>query len=135
MKNRIPHATVTRVNKCTGDEVVVTSDANGDFDFPCVDCDCEYYLKGEKSYFNEGINTASTMGLNCAGGGKVEVLLELAPYDPAIPKPITEALSTPGHLSIAPTFEGREIIEGSVIELPHIYYDFDKFYILSLIHI
>ncbi len=119
LKNSIPNATVTMVNKCTGDEVVVTSDANGDFDFPCVDCDCEYYLKGEKNFFLEGTNTASTMGLNCAGGGKVDVVLELTPYDPAAPKP----------LPIAPTFEGSKIVEGAVIELPHIYYDFDQFYI------
>lgn len=122
LKNTIPNATVTMVNKCTGDEVVVTSDANGDFDFPCVDCDCEYYLKGEKSFFTEGTNTASTMGLNCAGGGKVEVLLELTPYDPAVPKPSPI-------VAVAPTFEGTKIAEGAVIELPHIYYDFDQFYI------
>ncbi len=120
-KNTIPNATVTMVNKCTGDEVVVTSDSNGDFNFPCVDCDCEYYLKGEKTYFSEGTNNASTMGLNCSGGGKVEVLLELNPIDPSAPK-IAPA-------PIAPSFEGNKIVEGAVIELPHIYYDFDQFYI------
>jgi len=121
LKNTIPNATVTMVNKCTGDEVVVTSDANGDFDFPCVDCDCEYFLKGEKSFFTEGTNTASTMGLKCSGGGKVEVLLELTPIDPNAPKVVAAP--------IAPSFEGNRIVEGAVIELPHIYYDFDQFYI------
>lgn len=120
-KNNIPNTSVTMVNKCTGDEVKVTSDENGDFDFPCVDCDCEYYLKGEKNFFSEGTSIASTMGLNCAGGGKVEVLLELMPLDPAAPK--VNAIAP------TPEFEGNRIVEGAVIELPHIYYDFDQFYI------
>jgi len=120
-KNTIPNAKVTMVNKCTGDEVTVTSDANGDFDFPCVDCDCEYYLKGEKNYFLDGTNNATTMGLNCNEGGKVEVLLELTPYDPSEPKPLPFVPT--------PNFEGTKIVEGAVIELPHIYYDFDQFYI------
>ena len=117
----IPNATVTMVNKCTGDEVVVTSDSNGDFNFPCVDCDCEYYLKGEKTYFTEGTNSASTMGLNCGDGGKVEVVLELNPVDPAAP------IVAP--LALAPSLNGNTIREGAVIELPQIYYDFDQFYI------
>jgi len=120
-KNIIPNAKVTMVNKCTGEEVTVTSDANGDFDFPCVDCDCEYYLKGEKNYFLDGTNNASTIGLNCDRGGKVDVLLELTPYDPSKPKPLPFVPT--------PNFEGTKIEEGAVIELPHIYYDFDQFYI------
>ena len=122
-KNMIPNAKVTMVNKCTGDEVVVTSDANGDFNFPCVDCDCEYYLKGEKTYFTQGTNTATTMGLNCSTGGKVEVLLELTPYDPSKPAPSSLAPAE------TPSFGGNKIVEGAVIELPQIYYDFDQFYI------
>ena len=122
-KNKmIPNASVTMVNKCTGDEVVVKSDSNGDFNFPCVDCDCEYFLKGEKSYFTEGTKTASTMGLNCSAGGKVEVVLELNPVDPAAP-----IVTAP--LAIAPSLNGNTIREGAVIELPQIYYDFDQFYI------
>ena len=122
-KNKmIPNATITMVNKCTGEEVVVKSDSKGDFNFPCVDCDCEYYLKGEKSYFTEGTNTATTVGKNCSAGGKVEVVLELNPVDPAAP-----TLTAP--LAIAPSLNGNTIREGAVIELPQIYYDFDQFYI------
>jgi len=123
-KKMIPNATVTMVNKCTGEEVVVKSNSDGDFNFPCVDCDCEYYLKGEKSYFSEGTNTASTVGLNCNDGGKIEVVLELNPIDPSVPKvdPIAPA-------PFVPNFKGNTIREGAVIELPQIYYDFDQFYI------
>ncbi len=123
-KNAIPNASVTMVNKCTGEEVVVTSNSSGEFDFPCVDCECEYFLKGEKSYFADGTNTASTMGLKCEEGGKVEVLLELTPEDPSKPK-----LAAIAPVVVEPRFEGNKIVEGAVIELPHIYYDFDKFFI------
>lgn len=130
----IPAADVTMVNKCTGEEVMVKSDSKGRFDFSCIPCDCEFYFKGEKKYFTEGTNTASTMKVDCGNGGtlKTDVLLELTPVDPSMvntpmvnPPVPTTVPSTPR----TTTAVSPGLSTGAVIELPHVYYDFDKFYI------
>ena len=129
--NVIPNADVTMVNKCDGEEFIVKSNAKGGFDFPCIPCECEFYFKGEKNYFKEGTNKASTMKMDCSKGGtlKTEVVLELTPVDPA--RPNTPVVPTPApRTSPTPSPNpGPGFSAGSVIELPHVYYDFDQFYI------
>jgi len=127
----IPAADVTMVNKCTGEEVVVKSDSKGRFDFSCIPCDCEFYFKGAKKYFTEGTNTASTMKVDCGKGGtlKTDVLLELNPIDPAKVNAPAIPTSPAPYTGTTPTPAGPGFSAGSVIELPHVYYDFDKFYI------
>jgi len=47
----IPNAKITLVNLCTGEEETTISDANGNYNFPCLPCRCEFLLIGEKPYF------------------------------------------------------------------------------------
>lgn len=125
--NIIPMADVTMVNLCTGEEIIVKSDKDGKFDFPCLDCDCEYSFKGEKKYFIEGYNMASTMGLECDKGGLVdtEVLLELTPVNPHNPSPspappiASAAPIAPAPPSPNPTYPGSNPTYSSPTPTPY----------------
>lgn len=122
----IPNTTITLVNLCTGEEEVITSDRNGDYSFPCLECDCDYVLKGEKTNFSPGVAQASTVGKDCSKGGFVEqdVLLNPANIDDILfasykeeGKPLPEG------------YRKRKLKVGEVLELRNIYYDFDQYYI------
>jgi len=101
---------------CTGDDVEVTADKNGTFNFPCIACGCEYVIKGEKNSFTPGGSKENTIGDNCKMGQTIttEILLDND----------AEKIK---ELNL--TFAGVKVEEGAVIELENIYYDFDKFYI------
>ncbi|MFQ5447320.1 MAG: hypothetical protein ACE5FF_10320, partial [Saprospiraceae bacterium] len=47
----IPNATVSLVNMCTGEIVRVTSDASGNYVFPCLDAGCDFVLQGTKANY------------------------------------------------------------------------------------
>jgi len=111
--NVIAGATVTMTNLCTGDDVVVTSDAKGAFVFPCVPCGCDFIFKGQKSNFVDGASKQNTSNGNCKLGSSVSTTILL---DNDVEK--IEAL-----------FAGVKLEEGAIIELENIYYDFDQFYI------
>lgn len=108
----VPGTTVTMINLCTGDELTVRSDENGEFSFPCLECGCEFIFKGEKSNFKSGAAELSTIGKDCKSGEVLAVNLLLAPVDKR------ELL-----------FASNELRAGAVVELQNIFYDFDKYYI------
>lgn len=110
----VPQAMVTMINLCTGDEHTTTSDKEGYFSFPCLDCDCEFILKGEKGNFKDGVGDVSTIGEDCDSGGVL----------------ISDIYLTPGDRSDL-LFAGNKIGVGSVLELKNIFYDFDQHYIRS----
>ena len=110
----VPGATVTMINLCTGDEYSTTSDKEGNYNFPCLECDCEFILKGEKSNFKDGVGDVSTIGEDCESGGILIADIYLTPSDR------NDLL-----------FAGNKIGVGSVLELKNIFYDFDQFYIRS----
>lgn len=139
--NIISNADVTMVNMCTGEEIVVKSGKNGEFSFPCVDCDCDYKFKGEKTHFIPGLNKATTVGLECTKGGLVEteVLLELTPGDPFKAEPENPFVTPPPPAptvvyNVAPPPPPIASMNYSnlTIELQNIYYDFDQFYIRNI---
>ena len=111
--NLIPRATVTMTSLCTGDDIVVMADADGAFDFPCIPCECDFVLKGEKNNLKSGASKENTMGNNCQLGTTIS----------------TEILLTPDNEKLEALFEGTKIEVGAVIELKNIYYDFDQYYI------
>ena len=111
--NLIPGATVTMMNLCTGDEVVVTADTEGAFSFPCIPCDCDFVLKGEKNNLSPGFSKENTKNENCIIDKDLYTELLLAPDDEKL-----EAM-----------FEGTKLEVGAKIELKNIYYDFDQYYI------
>ncbi len=142
--NIIADADVTMINLCTGEEVIVKSGKNGEFTFPCVECDCDYAFKGEKVHFVEGKNKATTVGLECAKGGVVEteVLLELTPAEPfktppsdtpvsPAPPTVVYNVTPPPPPAPAPPIAtaNSSNYSGLMIELQNIYYDFDQYYI------
>ena len=114
--NLIPGATVTMMNLCTGDEVVVTADTEGAFSFPCIPCDCDFVLKGEKNNLSPGFSKENTKNENCIIDKDLYTELLLAPDDEKL-----EAM-----------FEGTKLEVGAKIELKNIYYDFDQYYIVTM---
>lgn len=114
--NAIPGATITVTNINTGDDIVVTSDSEGFFSFPCVPCENDFYFKGQKKNFNDGAHKQNTKGANCKIGSYLS----------------TEILLDNDMGEIETIISGGAVInldEGAVVELENIYYDFDQYYI------
>ncbi|MEM1123158.1 MAG: hypothetical protein AAGJ18_22140, partial [Bacteroidota bacterium] len=64
----IPNATVTIVNKCTGDQEQLTTDFDGKIAL-CLDCNCEYELIARKANFDENRTTINTQNTDCSPAG------------------------------------------------------------------
>lgn len=136
--NPVPNATVYLTSKCTGETVSALTDANGNYSFP-MDCGCDYILKGEKVGVGTASKTASTVNINC--NQPVVTRLLLGGSAPATPAPPTNyAPAAPGYNIYAPgtVYSSAPLVTnsytpvvGDVIELEHIYYDFDKSFIRS----
>lgn len=131
--NAVPNATVYLTNKCTGETSAALTGADGSFSFP-LDCGCDYILKGEKVGVGSATKTASTINVNCdqpvaarllIGGGTPTTAA------PSVGAPVyttAPTYSTPTYTSV-PAVSTYSPTVGDVIELEHIYYDFDKSYI------
>ncbi|HEB62523.1 MAG TPA: hypothetical protein ENI82_05150, partial [Bacteroidetes bacterium] len=113
--NPIPFASVTLVSECTGEELVVKADANGAYEFPCLECNCDYYLKAAKKNFKNGKNKVITEKKDCNKPKIMTANLELTPDLGELEK---EFIANNGGIK-----------EGAVIELENIFYDFDQSYI------
>ena len=125
----IPNAKITLVNLCTGEEETSISDANGNYNFPCLPCRCEFLLIGEKPYFKTAKAETNTLGDNCEEGGIINqsLLFNLGEDEPA-------TLAGSGNGSEYGNPQQSQPIDltvGNTIELKNIYYDFDKYYIRS----
>lgn len=140
---RIGEATITVVNLCTGEEVVLIADKEGNFNFPCLECDCEYVFKGSKKYFQDGMQSLSTMGDKCLKGRNIELNLKLDAADKAVvdaqlkgANVVAPTIIVPNNYTATPnapmpytSFENPDLATGAVIELKRIFYDFDQHYI------
>jgi outer membrane protein OmpA-like peptidoglycan-associated protein len=137
----IPNATVSLVNMCTGEIVRVTSDADGNYEFSCLEPDCDFLVQGTKANFKMENVLVSTPGRKSGQAvppvlQDLELLATLPAQLPADEKGGQEALSfdEKGFDETAPIAEGTasnsigDIMEkGVLIELKNIYYDFDEF--------
>ena len=146
----IPYASIEVFSRCTGEIRTFKSDQQGAFDL-CVDCECEYDVKASKERFSSDQEVVTTMDVKCAGDEgfvdanlaldlNLELNLDIAEPEPT-PTPVTVAPPPPPvvqyvHVPYNPApvpapspYENFEV--GSIIELPNIFYDFDKYYIRS----
>ena len=104
-RNGVPNATVRILNKSTGSQEELHSNAEGQFDY-CLPAGYEYTITAVKDGYSEGSTTLST----AAGISRnLDVVVRLDPID-------KEVVAEP-------------IREGSIIVLENIYYDFDKYFI------
>ena len=110
-KNPLPNVTVKMFNQCTGELSEVETGKDGKYRFP-VDEDCGYVLMGTKKNFRDGTISFTTEGKSCDDPDiDTEILLD---FDNTIDDLLTSSML---------------IYEGQVIELEHIYFDLDKYYI------
>ena len=148
----VPNATVYLTNKCTGETAAKLTDINGGFAFK-GECGCEYTLKGEKAGIGTATAYPSTLNVDCSQdiqtrlliGGEVLSSTSASPSSTTIiastpvpaPAPTRIISRTPVVTTPAPTTVYRPATTtfssstttytvGDVIELEHIYYDFDK---------
>ena len=149
----VPNATVYLTNKCTGETAAKLTDVNGGFSF-AGECGCEYTLKGEKAGIGSATAYPSTLNVDCSQDIQTRLLIggEVVSSSPSIsstptriitatpaPAPTRIISRTPVVTTPAPppptvyrpattTFSASTTTYtvGDVIELEHIYYDFDK---------
>ena len=88
-KKGIPSAKVTLVNKCTGEKTVVTTNADGTFDF-CLDQGCDFEVVANKNDFEETQTIVSTINLKANTNTK-NVKIEMLP----MVKPVVSKVTTP----------------------------------------
>lgn len=110
--NAIPKATVKLTSLCTGEDYEVLSDAQGQFFFPCLPCDCEFVVTGEKVHFERDKKTLSTLQLDCQRAEPLRVQLALGNRFDGLLSDLNK--------------QGQSLEVGTVIELKNIYYDFDQ---------
>ncbi len=125
----IPYAEVTMVNLSSSNQVAVNADENGKFYFSCVACDAEYILKAERTGFQHATASASTVGAVCARDKSIKVSLRMTPIA-SMRQELSDAgrYPTEGDM-VAGLVPVDEVREGTVIEIPSIYYDFNRAHI------
>lgn len=112
----LPRTEVTLLDRCTGEESVITVDKTGLFAFP-LECGCDYVVKARKNNF--------------IGSNKILSLVKAEDCKPVV----TELLMTPGFdklgepITIAGQTITESLKEGDIIQMRDIFYDFDKYYI------
>jgi outer membrane protein OmpA-like peptidoglycan-associated protein len=110
----LPNASVILLNRCTGEELVMEVEDNGDFGFP-LECGCEYVVKSKKNKF--------------FGDNQIISLVNAEDCDKAVE---LEMAMTPNFDRTGDPFlvENEEleasIKKGDIIELKSIFYDYDK---------
>ena len=108
-KNRepIPFADVKVVNNCTGEEMEIITDRNGEFTFP-MDCNCDYEIMASKGDYRYDYEVVYSYDIQCEKDNS-SILLYLEKEERSEPEPNFEV--------------------GAVIRLDKLYYDYDKYYI------
>lgn len=99
------------INRCTGEVYETTTDSKGNYKAPAPE-ECDYVLQVEKPNFKPQIIPVSTMGK--PGDEPISQSVQMVFDDDAIP----------GLLG-----EGTLLAPGLLIELEHIYFDYDKYFI------
>lgn len=109
-KTALKSATVKMFNRCTGDMLTFDTDDKGYYKF-AIDDECDYVLMGNKENFTDGRAIFSSKGKKCDDPNiQTEIPLDLNP-------------------DLQNLLDGGVVIAGMVIELEHIYFDLDKYYI------
>lgn len=110
----MPGATVTLLNRCNGEEITLPIDLDGSFE-TCLECGCDYVVKGRKENFIGDNALVSTIdNPNC--NTPISVELEMVPGFDKMGNPV----------EIAGNVLDQSIKVGTVIELKNIFYDYDK---------
>jgi len=107
--NLLKDAKVEVVSKCTGDETLITTKTDGAFTFD-IEPDCEYRIKVSKKNFKDTLLNLSTF--NPKYGDCIQVKVPLTFLEENVPDSLTDDI---------------QIIDGMVIELYNVYFDFDKY--------
>jgi len=107
--NVLKDAKVEVVSKCTGDETTITTLTDGAFTFD-IEPNCEYRVKVSKKNFRDTVFNVSTF--NPKYGDCIKVKVPLTFIEENIPD------SLPNDI---------QIVDGMVIELYNVYFDFDKY--------
>jgi len=119
----IPNTDVTLINKCTGEKTVVTSQADGSFDF-CLENGCDFEVMATKENFIETETKVST--IEPTEGNLKEIKIEMLPSKkPVKSTPVVKDESA----EVKKHFLGDETATfkvGQVLTLKNIYYDFNK---------
>ncbi len=108
-KSSIPNATVEIIDRCTGEQFTVLTNEEGQFDY-CLDCNCEYDIVATKHLFSKDQKQVTTIQMDCSKDQTTT--LELT-YDPEWEE----------------AKEKAQNLEGMVIVLEKLFYDFDEYYI------
>ena len=120
----IPNTTVTLVNKCNGEKTVVTTQADGSFDF-CLESGCDFDVIASKDNFMATESKVST--LEPSEGNMKEIKIEMLPLNqPVKSDPVVKSDSP---AEVKKHFLGDENSSfhvGQVLTLKNIYYDFNK---------
>jgi outer membrane protein OmpA-like peptidoglycan-associated protein len=96
----VPFAEIVVKDACTGQQTTVKAGEDGSYRI-AVKKDCDYELSATREGFKPGVAKVSTKGKSCQEGTvKQDVILDF-----------------------------EKLYAGMVIELEHIYYDFDKYFI------
>ncbi len=103
----IPNAIINIWNSCDGSDKQIRTNSNGEFDY-CLQQGCDFLIKGYKDTYNAEYEKITT---NNSITSKRNVNLMLTPTSVSAPVPV------------------RTFVEGSVIVLENIYYDFNKSHI------
>lgn len=110
----LPNASVILLNRCTGEELVMEVDENGDFGFP-LECGCEYVVKSKKNkFFGDNQIISLVNAEDCNKGVELEMAM-------------TPNFDRAGDPFLVQNETLESIVEkGDIIELKSIFYDYDK---------
>lgn len=109
--NPLRNAKVSMYNKCSGESETITTDSTGRFEFFLPD-ECDYVIVAKKETFEDGAARITTIDTSYEDCIPVEIPLKF--IETEIPGLLTTDI---------------KIKEGMLIELYHVYFDFDKYYI------
>ncbi len=113
----IPNASVSLMNKCTGEVEEFITGPDGAYDF-CLECDCEYELIGSKTNFSTDKEGVSMKNVDCSKTVEQDLNLTFGLFEELVATTPVPNSNTPNNPMI-----GRSIV------LEKLYYDFDQFYI------
>ena len=114
----IPNTKITLINKCNGEKTVVTTQADGSFDF-CLENGCDFEVVANKDNFIETETNVSTM--EPIEGNTKELKIEMLPS--------SHPVNSESSAEVKKHFLGDEkatFYVGQVLTLRNIYYDFNK---------
>ena len=117
----IAGATITILDKCTGEISTLLTDQNGQFE-QCLDCKCEYIITAQKLNFKDGMLPVSTINTPCTKGIVLKETIELELNILQGNDQLTSDYLNQYFTGDAST----NYKVGQVLTLKNIYYDFDK---------